>query len=99
MTEDQPPCLPRFVAARGSMTPADARDAILAGRTVRKTVGTHRDDPTLLLYLDDGMVYSQSVAGWSNGHLEPLCASDSDYLLESLTRALTLTLEPEDSWD
>jgi hypothetical protein len=77
------------------VTPADAREAILAGKTVRKTVGEHPDD--LLLYLDGGMIYSQSIAGWSAGVLEPLCWQSSDYLLENLARALTLTLEPEDS--
>lgn len=80
-----------------TINPESARDAILAGRTVRKTVGTGADDPTLLLYLDGGMIYSQSIAGWSAGVLEPLCWQSSDYLLDNLARALTLTLEPEDS--
>lgn len=76
------------------LTPSDARDAILAGQTVRMRVGESAEDPTLLLYLDDGMIYSKSIAGWSEGITEPMCASESDYLRMSLSKpGRTLTLE------
>jgi hypothetical protein len=74
------------------LTPDEARRAILSGGRVRLTVGTGHDDPVLVVYADDGMVYSEAVAGWSAGVLEPVCSRDSDFLRTFLTGRHALEL-------
>lgn len=62
------------------MTPAEALAAVRAGERVRVVVGKDVDDPTLIVWADDGTLMSAAVAGWSAGVLEPVCAMDSEYL-------------------
>ena len=62
----------------------EAREALCAGQRLRMVVGTAPDDPTLIIYLEDGVVISESVAGWSAGVVEPVCALESDFLAEFL---------------
>lgn len=66
-------------------TPEQAREAVLAGRTVRMTVGTDADDPVILVRLEDGCPTSISIAGWSSGAVEPICAPESTFLLRFLS--------------
>lgn len=62
------------------MTIEQTRAALTAGRKVRIVVGEGAEDPTLVLWLFEGMVLSEAVAGWSAGVVEPVCGLDSDYL-------------------
>lgn len=71
---------PTYTAEQPSLTPTEARDAVLAGRTVRLTVGTAPDDPILRVWREDGCIMSESVAGWSAGVVEPVCDVASDFL-------------------
>lgn len=64
----------------GTVTIEQAREALSAGGRLRVVVGTAEDDPTLLVWLQDGMVMSAAVAGWSAGVVEPVCAFESDFL-------------------
>lgn len=67
------------------LTPEQARDAILNGQRVRMHVGTGPDDPVLVLHEENGKIISEAVAGWSAGVVEPVCFSESDYLLTTLS--------------
>lgn len=62
------------------ITPDEALAAILAGRTVRVVVGSDPEDPICLHYIDrcyehdyEPMIYSEAVAGWSEGVKEAVC--------------------------
>lgn len=67
------------------LTPGEARDAILNGERVRMHVGHDPNDPVLVLHEEDGKIISEAVAGWSAGVVEPVCFSESDYLLTTLS--------------
>jgi hypothetical protein len=62
------------------MTAEQARETLSRGDLVRMVVGESPDDPTLILYLQDGMVISEAIAGWSAGVVEQVCALESDFL-------------------
>lgn len=62
------------------MTVEEARNTLIRGGKIVIVVGTDRDDPTIELSLEDGVVMSRAVAGWSEGVVEPVCALDSDFL-------------------
>jgi hypothetical protein len=66
------------------MTGAEAREILTRGGQIRIVVGVEFDDPTCILSLRDGMVLSESVAGWSAGVVEPVCEIESDFLDEFL---------------
>lgn len=66
------------------ITAEQAREALQSGRELRMVVGVDPDDPTLRIYLEEGMVVSESIAGWSEGVVEPVCDLDSDFLAEFL---------------
>jgi hypothetical protein len=73
-----------------------AAELVRAGRVVRMTVGEEgSDDPVLLVRLteDGGGVESESIAGWSAGVVELVCAVESTFL-EHYLRGRSLTLEP-----
>lgn len=57
-----------------------AREALSSGKRIRIVVGAEAEDPTIVLSLDDGMVMSTAVAGWSAGVVEPVCGLESDFL-------------------
>jgi hypothetical protein len=57
-----------------------ARMLLERGNRLRIVVGAGEDDPTLVLWLDEGMVMSESIAGWSAGVVEPVCSISSDFL-------------------
>lgn len=70
------------------LTPEQARDAVLAGKTVRVVVGHDPEDPICLKYLDrcfeddyEPMIYTESVAGWSEGVKECVCDPASDFFV------------------
>lgn len=69
-----------------------ARAALMSGARLRIVVGTDPDDPTLVVWLEDGMVMSESVAGWSAGVVEPVCALSSDYLAGYLSDCATVEI-------
>jgi hypothetical protein len=62
------------------MTVEQARETLSRGQRLRMVVGENPEDPTLILYLEDGQVISESVAGWSAGVVEPVCPLESDFL-------------------
>jgi hypothetical protein len=85
-----------------TLTPEEARDAVLAGQTVRMSVDSgDPEDPVCLLYVDrcsefDGEpnVYSEAIDGWSAGVKEAVCELDSSFFLEFVAddgRRLELT--------
>lgn len=84
------------------MTPAEALDALRANEcAVRLSVGTGEDDPVLILTNEGGCIVATSVAGWSWGVVEPVCAAGSDFLRthllgrHELTRVELADLAPE----
>lgn len=76
------------------LTPTQARARILDGDKVRMVVGAAPDDPTLVVWLDDGCIMSAAIAGWSAGVIEPVCDRDSDFLLGYLDGRERLAIEP-----
>lgn len=71
------------------LTPEQAWGAILSGRTVRSVVGSDPEDPTCLHYLDrcfeddyEPMIYTESIAGWSEGIKECVCEPSSAFYVE-----------------
>lgn len=62
------------------MTGEQAREVLIRGDKLRMVVGDEPGDPTLIIYLEDGMVISESVEGWSAGVVEPVCELNSDFL-------------------
>lgn len=77
------------------LTPEQALAAILDGKVVRSVTGHHEQDPTCLQWLDDGMIMSESIAGWSAGVVEPVCAADSDFYLSWVAPRVSLTVTDE----
>lgn len=75
------------------LSPAEARCAVLSGRRVRMVCGAGIEDPTLIVWLDDGLVLSAGIAGWSAGVVEPVCDAGSAFLLEFLDGRVSLSLE------
>jgi hypothetical protein len=74
------------------LTPEQAIAAVRDGQTVRVQVGTDPEDPTLLVSLEDECVMSESIAGWSAGVVEPVCAVGSDFLRTYFDGRASLTL-------
>lgn len=62
------------------LTPAQAAAAVREGKTVRLVVGTDSEDPVILTRDVDGMAISTPIAGWSEGIVEPICETSSDFL-------------------
>lgn len=62
------------------MNVEDARAALKHGQTIVIVVGTDPEDPVCHLTLDNGLVYTTSVAGWSEGITECVCELDSTFL-------------------
>jgi hypothetical protein len=87
----------------GEMTrvePDEAHAAILTGRVVRAVVGDEPDDPICLHYLDrcyeddyEPMIYTESIAGWSEGAKEAICGSQDSFYVSF---AASMTLIPTD---
>lgn len=78
------------------MTPEQAAQAILDGRTVKMTVGTGEDDPVLLLTREGDGVMARAIAGWSAGVVELVCAIGSPFLVSYLQdRALEIVERTE----
>jgi hypothetical protein len=69
---------------RARVTVEQAREALKAGHRIRVVVGIEQGDPTTILFLRDGMVVSEVIAGWSEGVVEPVCEIESDFLAEYL---------------
>ena len=74
-----------------------AREALRQGREIRMVVGDAPEDPTLILWLYDGMVMAESIAGWSEGVVEPVCALESDFLAAYLTARQSIALTTTDA--
>jgi hypothetical protein len=79
------------------MTVDEARQVLAEGRKLRVVVGTSWDDPKLVVWLDDGMVTSEAVGGWSAGAVEPVCALDSDFLRTFLNGKHSIEVVPDDA--
>lgn len=62
------------------MDKPDAIQALHAGKTVILTVGPAPDDPVIKVWIDNGMVMSEAIAGWSAGVVEAVCEAGSDFL-------------------
>lgn len=62
------------------LTVAEACEAVRGGQVVRLSVGADLDDPVLLVWVDEGMVMSYAIGGWSAGVVEPVCGKGSTYL-------------------
>jgi hypothetical protein len=78
---------------RELITAEQARAAVLSGRTVRIVRGPDPEDPTCLHYLDrcyendfEPMIYSESISGWSQGIKNAICAPESAFYVEFITR-------------
>lgn len=71
----------------------DAHKAILSFKTVRMEIANSRDeDPVILIRRDGDAIMAESIAGWSVGVVEPVCAYNSNFLWEYITGGV-LTLE------
>jgi hypothetical protein len=79
------------------MTVEEARWLLNAGESLRMLVGEDPQDPTLIVWLDEHMVMSESVAGWSAGVVEPVCGIDSDYLATFIGAGFSVVQVEEDA--
>lgn len=68
-----------------AMAVNEVREALKDGKRLRMVVGEANEDPTLELWLLDGIVMSAGVAGWSAGVVEPVCEIESGFLDEYVT--------------
>lgn len=87
------------------ITPEEALEAVLAGKTVRLAVGDDPEDPVLLHYLDRcyqdyeiEMIYAESIGGWSEGSKEAICKPDEGFYVEFVSepKPLSLTITDEE---
>lgn len=91
-------------SSKAEVAPEGARNAILAGHTVRLVVGSDPRDPTCLHYLDrchefggKPMIYAESIGGWSEGVKEAICAPHDAFYIEFVSdpKPLSLTITDE----
>lgn len=86
------------------ITPEEALEAVLAGKTVRVVVGADPEDPICLHYLDRcyqdcdvPMIYTESVGGWSEGSKEAICEPDEGFYLKFVSEPKPLSITITDA--
>jgi hypothetical protein len=86
-----------------SITPDEARAAVLAGKVVRSVTGVEYDDPVCLHYMDrtfemdhEPMIYTEAIEGWSEGVNEAICEPGSDFYVEFVSDAHSLTITDQE---